>query len=93
VLASSGISPKLCSLLLALCFTHGDHRNNFKMATKLSVEEVLNKVLENNADTNQAQIRSENDDESSNILTQHEKREPGIPSHVVVIEQKCWEGC
>jgi hypothetical protein len=63
------------------------------MATKLSVEEVLNKVLENNADTNQAQIRSENDDESSNILTQHEKREPGIPSHVVVIEQKCWEGC
>jgi hypothetical protein len=48
---------------------HGDHRNNFKMATKLSVEEVLNKVLEKNADTNQAQIRSENDDESSNVLT------------------------
>jgi hypothetical protein len=91
VLASSGISPKLCSLLLTLCGTHGDHRNNFKMATKLSVEEVLNKVLENNADTNQAQIRSEN--ESSNVLTQHEKREPGIPSHVVFIEQKCWKGC
>ena len=61
------------------CATPGDHRNNFKMATKLSVEEVLNKVLENNTDTNQAQIRSENDDESSNVLTQHEKREPGIP--------------
>jgi hypothetical protein len=39
------------------------------MAAKLSVEEVLNKVLESNADTNQEQIRSENYDESSNVLT------------------------
>ncbi|CAB3999237.1 Hypothetical predicted protein [Paramuricea clavata] len=49
------------------------------MAAKLSVEEVLNKVLEGNTDTNQEQIRSENNDESSNVLTLPEISEPGIP--------------
>jgi hypothetical protein len=73
VLASSGISPNYVPFYWP-CATPGDHRNNFKMATKLSVElEVLNKVLESNADTNQEQIRSENDDESSNVLTLPEK--------------------
>ncbi|CAB3997229.1 Hypothetical predicted protein [Paramuricea clavata] len=49
------------------------------MAAKLSVEEVLDKVLEGNADTNQEQIRGENDDESSNVLTLPEISEPGMP--------------
>ncbi|CAB4003603.1 Hypothetical predicted protein [Paramuricea clavata] len=49
------------------------------MAAKLSVEEVLNKFLEGNADTNQEQIRCENDDESSNVLTLPEISKPGIP--------------
>jgi hypothetical protein len=77
VLASSGISPNYVPFYP--CATPGDHRNNCKMAAKLSVE-VLNKVLEGNADTNQEQmIRSKNDDESSNVLTLPEISEPGIP--------------
>ena len=77
MLANSGISPNYVPFYPYA--TPGDHRNNFKMAAKLSVEEVLNKVLEGNADTNQEQIRSENDDENSNVLTLPEISEPGIP--------------
>jgi hypothetical protein len=61
------------------------------MATKLSVEEVLNKVLESNADTNQEQIRSENDDESSNVLTIPEKSEPGIPRMLFSLNKNAWK--
>jgi hypothetical protein len=71
--------------------TPGDHRNNFKMATKLGVEEVLNKVLESNADTNQEQIRSENDDDSCNVLTQPEKSEPGIPRMLFSLDKNAWK--
>ena len=53
VVASSGISPNYVPFYWP-CATPGDHRNNFKMATKLSVEEVLNKVFESNADTTRA---------------------------------------
>ena len=62
-----------------------------KMATKLSVEEVLNKVLESNADTNQEQIRSENDDESSNVITLSEKSEPGIPRMLFSFNKNAWK--
>ena len=90
VLASSGISPNYVPFYWP-CATPGDHRNNFKMATKLSVEEVLNKVLESNADTNQEQIRSENDDESSNVLTLPEKSEPGIPRMLFSLNKNAWK--
>ena len=61
------------------------------METKLSVEEVLNKVLESNADSNQEQIRSENDDESSNVLTIPEKSEPGIPRLLFSLNKNAWK--
>ncbi|CAB4044321.1 Hypothetical predicted protein, partial [Paramuricea clavata] len=48
------------------------------MATKLSVEDILNKDLEGTADTNEEQIKSENDEESSNVLTLPKISEPGI---------------
>ena len=92
VLASSGIFPNYVPFYWP-CATPGDHRNNFKMATKLklSVEEVLNKVLESNADTNQEQIRSENDDESSNVLTLPEKSEPVIPRMLFSLDKNDWK--
>jgi hypothetical protein len=61
------------------------------MATKLSVEEVLNKVLESNVDANQEQIGSENDDESSNVLTLPEKSEPGIPRVLFSLNKNAWK--
>jgi hypothetical protein len=61
------------------------------MATTLGVEEVLNKVLESNADTNHEQIRSENDDESSKVLTQPEKSEPEIPRMLFSLNKNAWK--
>jgi hypothetical protein len=61
------------------------------MATKLGVEEILNKVLERNADPNQEQIRSENDDENSNVLTLPEKSEPGIPRMLFSLHRNAWK--
>jgi hypothetical protein len=61
------------------------------MATKLSVEKVLNKVLESNANTNQEQIRSKNDDESNNVLTLPEKSDPGIPRMLFSLNKNAWK--
>ena len=90
MLASSGISPNYVPFYWP-CATPGDHRNNLQNGDELSLEEVLNKVLESNADTNQEQIRSENDDESSNVITLLEKSEPGIPRMLFSLNKNAWK--
>ena len=58
--------------------TPGNHRNHFKMAAKLSVEETI-KLLEVEAEQDQDQISNEDEDgENSNVLKLLEASDPGI---------------